>query len=747
MLNQLDELSFESSSEKQPTQKPVKTSEQTNTALDDSLLSSSDDFLPVPDATDPLTIQQKQQPEIPISSENCNVQKEEVSSAAPSNTATENNSRASPPQKISEELASTNSLSTEDKIMTESVSNVGENDTRSPENTEISTTTESVKKVADNLNRPFMSMFSSDDNEDEQVRVNIRSVADGQLSDVKASVSCDGTETPADLLSKNTSKNLSCKNQKKEKSVSKPGSEEVSILASPSTKKASPQQSSVSEFSSDSESDSLPLEELQKSQRQARDSKIPAKPDPKKVTNDYKSSSEASSNDHFPSNTSSTIQLVESQPCTSKHHKVSATTTKKKKTNLKIPEIKIDAVATKRKQVENTPEIASKLLKPNEQSKRDTAKSVFDSPEHPKSMHRVLASLQSLPFSVDSNSAAVSPQIGAEPSYSFLPTDILSDQMSDDNLSADEPETPADPIESMMSPSRLDIILSDMAMLESMEPLSPLQSSKSEISALSDFEDENRMSISPSADLCTAISFSSSVTEMKFQEDSTKVKETAILSSSIVVGKPAPLPISPDCANTQKLLPPVDTPRRFSCEAPVLARTIPTVKRVCKAQSLDPSALSTLPCAEPLKSGQAPVSSSATPLVSDQSESTSSKILPSSVKIVTPTYSGPFKIVGSPVVTPTEKQVNVFPSPESVSQTSNFTDLPTNVNATPMQIAATEPQEITDLFANTTNPQPIEYPGLSKILEEIQSYAVVVYPAKTYAILHQSTVTNTVFFF
>lgn len=100
-----------------------------------------------------------------------------------------------------------------------------------------------------------------------------------------------------------------------------------------------------------------------------------------------------------------------------------------------------------------------------------------------------------------------------------------------------------------------------------------------------DEEDGRRMSISPSADLCTALSFPGTPEKGK----ATGVKKS-FLAKHVAQSSPEQTQSGVNdrnpCVSKVK-----DAPRRFSCEAPLLARPVPSVRPVTKTKSFDPALL------------------------------------------------------------------------------------------------------------------------------------------------------------
>ena len=406
---------------------------------------------------------------------------------------------------------------------------------------------------------------------------------------------------------------------------------------------------------------------------------------------------------------------------------------------------------------------------------------VAESSKQKKQSHPVLASLQSLPFSVGSDDfASSSPKAGVDSSYSFLPISSAATQLSDDESSDDgdliqpvnddviiqpdsndvilQPDV-GDPMiqphDDFMSPSKLNTMLEDMTMVLSMECISPLGNADMNSTFASielNVEDDNRLSISPSAGLCTAISFPGN-TAINKPKMLSPIEEKSISSPSLnskefeASLKKPPLSVG-------------DAPRRFSCEIPVLARSVPTVKRICKAQSLDPAALTsiyetTAPYLE---------SVTATPTLNVQSETTS-KIRPTNIKIATGSYTGPFKVVGptSPPATSSDDASticaidNAGPNVKSPGKMmTNAVQQPTDKikEATeepiPPQPVALQVASREAMFHTTQQPEPIEEPSLpsasfnikkpplsrtclSEMIQSIHSCATVVYPEKTFS--------------
>nr|CAB3262300.1 uncharacterized protein LOC100179393 [Phallusia mammillata] len=198
-------------------------------------------------------------------------------------------------------------------------------------------------------------------------------------------------------------------------------------------------------------------------------------------------------------------------------------------------------------------------------------------------LHPTLRSMQSLPFKVGSESPlTVSPK---PTDFNFLP--VVDNQGMDSGSESDESISVLD---SSLTANQIDQILTDITGITKIMamPLSPLQDdtpSSSMITAPShvsspiqvsdvdeDMEDDNRPSISPSANLCTAISFN-------------KEHKALLNKSPVLVTPKKKKSISQHIASLR------DTPRRFSCEAPIRALPVPTVKPVAKTKSCDPSLL------------------------------------------------------------------------------------------------------------------------------------------------------------
>lgn len=180
-----------------------------------------------------------------------------------------------------------------------------------------------------------------------------------------------------------------------------------------------------------------------------------------------------------------------------------------------------------------------------------------------KKMHPVLASMHSLPFRVGSESpVTISPKPG-----DFLP--VLQDELKDTYSDSDESIPAFD--------MQLQAFFTDMVTFSPLQEEAPSSSmqeyiGKDEIpeDEASPDADDSRTSISPSANLCTAISFGK--------------QQKAKLKKLITPKKQKSLP--------QQMISNIrDTPRRFSCEAPSLALSVPPVKPVTKTKSCDPSLL------------------------------------------------------------------------------------------------------------------------------------------------------------
>ena len=754
MLDRLGELSFENDDDRSKSNsKPTETPKKTPVEMNVSLKSSSDDFVAVTDHAHPSFSQSIELPPTSSLTQKVNAsQKDDVS------VTDTNNNHSISLQENSKELPVAQVLSAKIQTIPARVGKPVSENSGTNQNIEKANKIDKNNSVTSkNLEKPFFSLFSSDDTEDEQVRVKIHSVNDTQKSrEENSAVSFEIPGPPANSVDETEIEDYAVNNDKSKNKhlqtdakVSKPKFDKSPLAVAPVAPLIP---SSVSEFS-DSESDDVSISDIQKRKRIARGQEAAKDLNPKSASKTIQTS-----------NTTKNVQSIETSSPAPKQNIDRKVLTKENVTVSK----NLEVAAIKRNHTASTPEIPSKIAKLNEASGIEVIESGFDS----KSNHRILASLQSLPFSIDSDSVRISPKIDTEPSYSFLPTTVSDDEMSDNSLSPIETEKFANKVESLMSPSNIDNILSDMAMLGSMEHLSPLRDTNPNFSVLPDFDDDNRVSISPSADLCTAISFSASAIDVRPKD------KLATFSSS--EEEPPVSSESTHMKETLQLPPLSDAPRRFSCEAPMLARTVPTVKRVCKARSLDPAAVKSSDSLQ--NSFQVGDKSSATSFISVQSDTNTSKIRPSSVKIVTPAYSGPFKVVGSPVTSPTEKLAKTAPASSEKASTSQNQraeaplpqdplgshDISLNVEqpstsvseeANPIQvdIASTRKQAKSPLPCSgeqifkkvasesdrlvDSSHKPVDSP-LTDILQEIHSYAVVVYPEKTYATLSQPTVSK-----
>nr|XP_026691151.1 uncharacterized protein LOC100179393 [Ciona intestinalis] len=218
-------------------------------------------------------------------------------------------------------------------------------------------------------------------------------------------------------------------------------------------------------------------------------------------------------------------------------------------------------------------------------------------------VHPALISRESLPFTVGSNSPLPHiPPTPASPDFSFAPFVPDVEDVMEEGLDQEE-VFPSD----MSEDAKLQIILKEMEFPLPVQ-LSPLSLNKRmsmekdefDFPALLDdvemtkdedldVEEESRISISPSADLCTALNFGSQSTQ-KASKQKKASKKSKIKQETKVTGT---VNMNPVVSLQRVDL--RDTPRRFSCEAPVRARAVPTIKPVVKNPPSDPSIISNQP--------------------------------------------------------------------------------------------------------------------------------------------------------
>ena len=671
-----------------------------------------------------------------------------------------------PTAKIKSAVSSTEKLSSviEAESFTSStnkLSPVAESESGIPLTKELSIVFHEPPATSPVLKRNRSSMFSSDDDTDEPVKVNICSANDP--SEIRSFCSTPRRRrTRSDSRSgKSLSNNDKIlrkkqieKSKAKPKKVSKKSEENEpsvnidalpispAVVAAPSIKI-----SSFFEFSTDSDSsDSVPLSVLVKRSK----SKLPRdreKPASASCQRNKVCSSTAIDelNMQLPAATASilTSSVTETQKTQC------STDVLMEDSNTTFVTTTAISSSSKRKKIDSSP-VDKKIVKLDGPDKDQDENPISD-----KDNRRppTLKSFQSMPFSVEQETQ---PSNLDSPSHAFLPA-------SGSNLnlfeSSDNDQRSIDPIPDLISPSKLQGIFHDMTALMDMSLLSPLRSddrpdssSDSDLAFNPDVDD--RGWISPSADLCTAISFPS--VESKLQSSGNK-------KSSPKGSKSQPKTSGSEAKQNDDKTPrsPVlkDAPRRFSCEAPVLARTVPTVKRVCKAQSLDPAVFSSID-ETPSKIKETSLSDAALMEVSP-----TSKILPSNLKIITGTYSGPFKVVssGSP-------HADTAPNPDVLIRTESKSSAETD--PIPVSVSVSEPTEsrtkechvILESFplveghiaqtrsdSEAASASSLHRPtedrisnlkksSMKSLLEEIQSHAFLMHPNKTYTVMTTSLV-------
>ena len=659
-------------------------------------------------------------------------------------------SAVSPTEKLSSVIEAESFTSSTNKL-----SPVAESESGIPLTKELSIVFHEAPATSPVLKRNRSSMFSSDDDTDEPVKVNICSANDpGEISSFCSTPRRRRTRSDSrsgKSLSNNDKilrKKQIEKSKAKPKKVSKKSEENEpsvnidalpispAVAAAPSMKI-----SSLSEFSTDSDSsDSVPLSVLVKRSK----SKLPRDRE-KLVSASCQRNKVCSStaidelNMQLPAATASILTSS-----VTKTQKIQCSTdVLMKDSNTTFVTTTAISSSSKRKKIDSPP-VDKKIAKLDGPDKDQDENPISD-----KDNRRppTLKSFQSMPFSVEQETQ---PSNLDSPSHAFLPA-------SGSNLnlfeSSDDDQKSIDSIPDLMSPSKLQGILHDMTALMDMSLLSPLRSddrpdSSSDSDLAFDPDVDDRGSISPSADLCTAISFPS--VESELQSSGNKTSSQPKTSGSEAKQNGDKTPRSPVLK---------DAPRRFSCEAPVLARTVPTVKRVCKAQSLDPAVFSSID-ETPSKIKETSLSDAALMEVSP-----TSKILPSNLKIITGTYSGPFKVVssGSP-------HADTAPNPDVLIRTESKSSAETD--PIPISVPVSEPTEsrtkechvILESFplveghiaqtrsdseaaASSSLHRPTEdrisnlkKSSIKSLLEEIQSHAFLMHPNKTYTVMTTSLV-------
>ncbi|CAK8681282.1 unnamed protein product [Clavelina lepadiformis] len=255
---------------------------------------------------------------------------------------------------------------------------------------------------------------------------------------------------------------------------------------------------------------------------------------------------------------------------------------------------------------------------PSKQGKREDKKQLFveeksnqisnvAASKKPKFTHPVLASMMSLPFTVGQESP--DPTVDPNMDFSFLP-DLHSDSKESDDVN--EVINLGETFLSKSSSPDLDEILLEMRIDIPLSPFdsktnstvskppsssddssSPLEGDNPEMNA----EDDSRIFISPSSILCTALSFSSKEaakstpsTSKVENQAKTKRKEKEIPKKRKITGtKSDTTSLFSQGKKGSKVSRLRDAPRRFSCEAPTLARPVPSIKPIVKTQSFDPT--------------------------------------------------------------------------------------------------------------------------------------------------------------